>query len=109
MCSVQPYTPGGSLVPPGLTPENADWCAVWQLLSNALGIFLYIAVSAAVIVTAIGGIYILTAADNESRRKQGLGMVRASLIGVAIVIAANTIVRGIFMALGISDLPSWLQ
>ena len=101
----------------GLVPSNAqnvsnlaklDWCDFFQLLSNIIGLLSYIAVAVATLAIIWGGVTLLTSAGSEGNIKKGKGIIKAAVIGYAIVLAANIIVVGIFSAFGIdASLLPW--
>jgi len=94
----------------GLVPVKAqtaanltslDWCDMFQLISNVIGLMSYIAVAVATLGVIWGGVTLLISAGNESNIKKGKGIIKSALVGYAIVLAANFIVIGIFTAFGI--------
>lgn len=104
-CSLTSFSFTDGLVPvKAQVAENLtklDWCDMFQLISNVIGLMSYIAIAVATLGVIWGGVTLMISAGNESNIKKGKGIIKSALIGYAIVLSANLIVIGIFTAFGI--------
>ena len=107
MLSLSAFSFKTGLVPSG-DPSKLGWPDFIKLISNVIGLMSYIAIAIATLGVIWGGVTLLISAGNESKIKEGKGIIKASLIGYAIVLGAGAIITGIFAVLGIdSKLLPW--
>jgi len=89
----------------GVASNAPVFCSAGSLLSQVFNILLAFAGVAAVIFIIIGGFWFITSSGNEERAEKGRKTLINSIIGLAVIILAATIVRVVVNTLG-STAPS---
>ncbi|MDD4930815.1 MAG: pilin [Candidatus Colwellbacteria bacterium] len=110
-CSIHKFDITQGIVPQSAQQFSATtsvtWCDFVQLVNNIIGLIFYIALPVATVMIMYGGFLFLTAGGKDKQVAKGKTIITSAIIGLAIVLGVNIILRSIFIAIGIdiSRLP----
>lgn len=117
-CPACPADQRGGLVPCGRhcdvpnTPENecepCQFCHLFVLFQRIVDFILLRIVSpVAILMIGVGGFYFFFTGGSPENAKKGMGIIKATLIGLAIIFSAWLIVNVFFQVIGVAEWDGW--